>query len=93
MLIVTFDVLAYPTADKVMSIGARQPSHEARKLWHALYNQYHGNLIIMATGTSRADLVEGWAKLEGYKYAHIDNLNLSLLFEFLNITLLHSLLH
>lgn len=72
MLIVTFDVLAYPTADKVMSIGARQPSHEARKLWHALYNQYHGNLIIMATGTSRADLVEGWAKLEGYKYAHID---------------------
>ena len=44
MLIVTFDVLAYPTTDKVMSIGARQPSHEARKLWHALYNQYHGNL-------------------------------------------------
>ncbi len=72
MLIVTFDVLAYPTTDKSMSIGARQPAHESRKLWHALYNQYHGNLIIMATGTTRTDLIEGWAKLEGYKYAHID---------------------
>lgn len=72
MIIVTFDVLAYPTTDRAMSIGARQPSPEARGLWHALYNQYHGNLIILATGTTRADLVEGWAKLEGYKYAHID---------------------
>ena len=71
MLIVTFDVLAYPTTDKLKSIGARQPSPEAQKLWNALYNQYHGNLIILATGTDRADLVEGWAKMEGYKYAHV----------------------
>lgn len=71
MLIVTFDVLAYPTTDKLKSIGARQPSPEAQKLWNALYNQYHGNLIILATGTDRTDLVEGWAKMEGYKYAHV----------------------
>ena len=71
MLIVTFNVLAYPTTDKLTSIGARQPSPEAQKLWNALYNQYHGNLIILATGTDRADLVEGWAKMEGYKYAHV----------------------
>ena len=71
MLIVTFDVLAYPTTDKTKSIGARQPSPEAQKLWNALYNQYHGNLIILATGTDRADLVEGWAKMEGYKYAQV----------------------
>ena len=31
MLIVTFDVLAYPTTDKTMSIGARQPSPESKK--------------------------------------------------------------
>ena len=64
-------MLAYPTTDKTKSIGARQPSPEAQKLWNALYNQYHGNLIILATGTDRADLVEGWAKMEGYKYAHV----------------------
>ena len=72
MIIVTFDVLAYPTTDKTMSVGARQPSPEGRGLWQALYNQYHGNLIILGTGTTRADLIEGWAKLEGYKYAHVD---------------------
>lgn len=72
MIVVTFDVLAYPTTDKAMSIGARQPSPESRGLWNALYNQYHGNMIILATGTTRADLIQGWAKLEGYKYSHID---------------------
>lgn len=72
MVIFTLDALAYPPADENTSFGARQPIPDGRRLWNALYEQYHGKLIMLIAGCTDTQMMTTWAKAEGFKYATLD---------------------
>ncbi len=74
MLVVTFDVLAYAPTDKAMVPGARQPIPDGQKLYEALYARYHGRMIILGGSDIDPDMLNAWAKREGYKFALADTI-------------------
>ena len=75
MLIVTFDVIAYAQTDKAQVAGARQPIPDGQKLYEALFARYHGRVILLADNGISAEMLDSWAKREGYKFAHVDVAN------------------
>lgn len=72
MIIFTLDALAYPVKDEQTSFGARQPIPDTRRLWHSLYQQYHGKMILLVAGKTTNEVMIDWTKMEGFKYASID---------------------
>lgn len=72
MIVFTLDALAYPPSDENTSFGARQPIPDTRKLWHSLYQLYHGKMILLVAGEVTNSVMVDWAKMEGFKYASID---------------------
>lgn len=71
MILFTLEALAYPPSEGALD-ASRQPMPETRKLWHALYEQYHGKLVLMVASDVKHDLMVTWAKAEGFKYSQID---------------------
>ena len=71
MLIVSFDVLALPSAVSD-EIGARQPIPEGRRLWNSLFTSYNGRMMVFAAGVSNYDGCLQWLKREGFKASTVD---------------------
>jgi len=71
MILFTIDALAYPPLDGA-SHASRQPNPDTKKLWHALYAQYHGKMILMVPEDVEYAAMVTWAKAEGFKYSQID---------------------
>lgn len=63
MIFVHFDVLALPGEQFIR----RQPSREGRRLWNTLFDQYKGQMVVLADEATDLTLIQAWLKTEGYK--------------------------
>jgi len=72
MVIVTFDALAYDRTEEGQLPAARQPIPDTQKVYEALYARFNGRIIILGDSSIRAEMLEQWAKREGYKFSHVD---------------------
>lgn len=72
MLVVTLDALAYDRTDEEQVPAARQPIPDSQRIYEALYARFSGRIIILGDSSIQANMLEQWAKREGYKFAHVD---------------------
>lgn len=72
MLVVTFDALAYDRTEEGQLPAARQPIPDSQRIYEALYARFSGRIIILGDSTIPVEMLEQWAKREGYKFAHVD---------------------
>ncbi len=70
MIVVNFDVLAFPSG----AVGARQPTVDGRRLWNVLFSAFNGRMLVFGAGIDEPEMCATWLKRENYKASTVDTI-------------------